>query len=651
MRLLHLRNRHFFLIDLLILSVTPALALMLRLDTWRLPQSFWAGLALYTAVALVVRLLVFRRMGLYAHYWRYASVEELLSIVTAVVLSSLILVALWLVARTFLNLAFARSILVLDPLLVLTAVGGVRYSVRYVAQHQAGAPARGIRTLIVGAGNAGEMILRELQKYPQTGMLPVGFVDDDPAKQGMRIHGVPVLGTRKALPQLAHSHSIQRVVVAIPSASGEIVREIVGVCEMLNLETKIVPGFQALLEGKVRASDIRSVDIEDLLRRAPVQTDVMAVRAQIAGKRVLVTGGGGSIGSELCRQLLLCGPRQLIVLGHGENSVFETYNELRRRQIQGPDIVPVIADVRFRDRLHGIFRQYRPEIVFHAAAHKHVPLMERNPGEAITNNVLGTRNLLDVALATGVERFVMISTDKAVNPTSIMGATKRTAELLVHQAAQRSGRPYVAVRFGNVLGSRGSVVLTFKQQIAAGGPVTITHPDMRRYFMTIPEAVQLVLQAGILGSGGEVFVLDMGEPVRIEDLARDLIRLSGYEPGKEIELRYVGLRPGEKLFEELFVPGEAYTRTAHQKIFIAANAGSLVPADLDHVIDALTAAAQRDDAAAVQRVLHNLIPEYEPLAGAQANAVPSPRGAPAPRVAPSARLDNAGDDVSKVGHI
>jgi FlaA1/EpsC-like NDP-sugar epimerase len=352
-----------------------------------------------------------------------------------------------------------------------------------------------------------------------------------------------------------------------------------------------------------------------------VQTDVAAVGGLITGKRVLITGGGGSIGSELCRQVWRCKPEHLILLGHGENSIFEIYHELLRLGATPEQVTAVIADVRFPDRLQIVFEEARPDIVFHAAAHKHVPLMEMNPAEAITNNVVGTRNLLKAALAVGVERFVMISTDKAVNPTNVMGASKRTAELLVHQAAQQSGKAYVAVRFGNVLGSRGSVVLTFKQQIAQGGPVTVTDSEMTRYFMTIPEAVQLVLQAAVLGSGGEVFVLDMGEPVKIVDLARDLIELSGLEVGRDIDIVYSGLRPGEKLFEELFLDGEDYQRTRHEKIFTAANANTLSSDDLEAGLSALQASAARNDRKGIIRGLQNLVPEFEPMVPLEAMKV------------------------------
>lgn len=383
------------------------------------------------------------------------------------------------------------------------------------------------------------------------------------------------------------------------------------------MQTKIIPAIHELLGGKVTIKQLRDIEIEDLLRREPIQTDTSAVSNLIRGKRVLVTGGGGSIGSELCRQVLATEPAELVIVGHGENSVFVAQNMLARlaaEQSVSTKLIAVIADVRVPERIQAIFACYQPQIVFHAAAHKHVPLMEAHPSEAITNNVLGTQNLLAAAQAADVECFVMISTDKAVNPTSIMGTSKRVAELLVHEAACLSGRPYMVVRFGNVLGSRGSVVLTFKQQIASGGPVTVTHPEMCRFFMTIPEAVQLVLQAATLGSGGEVFTLDMGEPVKIADLARDMIELSGLEPGKDIDIVYTGLRPGEKLYEELFVPGEEYRRTSHEKVFIAHNAGSFVPENLLQLMEALRIAAQADDAASIRRLLQTLVPQFhQPL--------------------------------------
>jgi FlaA1/EpsC-like NDP-sugar epimerase len=612
MILLNLRNRHFFLIDAAILLVTPTLALMLRLDTVRIPQHFWLGLAVYTIAALIMRLFVFRRFGLYSRFWKYASIDELVQIGTAVLVSTFLLTLLVLIARAIYPFAFARSILIIDALLVLLAVGGMRFSVRFMESRRY-QPAEGSRrVLIMGAGSAGETVARELLKTPESRMYPLGFLDDDPQKLHMHIHGLPVLGDRKDIPPVAARNNVDLLILAMPTAPGDIIREITGTCELLGIETKIVPAMHEILDGRIHPDQLRDVDIEDLLRREPVRTDIIAVKRLVAGRRVLVTGGGGSIGRELCRQLMFCGPSELIILGHGENSIFETFHDLRRLELKGPKLTPLIADVRFPARILTLLQETHPEIIFHAAAHKHVPLMELNPAEAITNNILGTQNLLNAALTVGVERFVMISTDKAVQPTSVMGASKRTAELLVHQAAKKSGFPYVTVRFGNVLGSRGSVVLTFKKQIASGGPVTVTHPEVKRYFMTIPEAVQLVLQAAALGNGEEVFVLDMGDPLKIVDLARDLIKLSGYEVGRDIEIKFIGLRPGDKLFEELFIPGEEYCRTTHEKIFIASDASRFVPDDLDETVNALAAAADRNDAQAIILGLRSLVPEYEP---------------------------------------
>ncbi|MEW5985874.1 MAG: nucleoside-diphosphate sugar epimerase/dehydratase [Chloroflexota bacterium] len=618
---LALRNRHLFFLDIITLSLTPLLALLLRLDGETELFFFLPGLFVYTFIAVCQRPLIFYRFGLYRRYWRYASEGELILIGGAVIVSTLYVSLTYAVAHALFLASYhlPRSIPILDSLLVLVALGASRFSVRLTDHwRRSRQRSNARRVLIMGAGDAGSIMVRELQHNPRLGLEPVGFVDDDAAKHGMSIHNVPVLGNRLDIPQLARNYKVDEVIIAMPTAPGKVIREIVDVCEKVSVQTRIIPGIYALLDGSVSLNQLRHVEIEDLLRREPVQTDGEGVCRLLRGRRVLVTGGGGSIGSELCRQVLRCDPAELIIVGHGENSVFEAQNELRRRLAQQnpggrpPEVQAVIADVRFPERIEAVFRKYRPQVVFHAAAHKHVHLMELNPSEAITNNVLGTRNVLNAALATGVERFVMISTDKAVNPTGMMGASKRAAELLVHRAAARSGRPYVAVRFGNVLGSRGSVVQVFKNQIANGGPVTVTHPEMKRYFMTIPEAVQLVLQAAVLGKGGEVFVLNMGEPVRIVDLARDLIELSGLEVERDIDIVYTGLRPGEKMYEELFVPGEKYEQTCHDKIFIARCASDFVPPDLEESVEALAMAAQRDNRAAIVRELKALIPEYQP---------------------------------------
>jgi FlaA1/EpsC-like NDP-sugar epimerase len=633
-QLRQLRNRHLFIFDLLLLPLAAYLSYVLRLERLDL-GSYWDSYFLFSLVAVIVTTIVFKAVGLYARYWRYASIDELLLLTGATTFSvigasAVAAVLSWLFAPGFM---YPRSIPLIFLLLVIVATAGPRLLLRLLGSYQNGRNRQsGLvkPVLVVGAGDAGAMIVREMRQNPGLGLYVVGLIDDDPRKHGMSIHGVPVLGSRQQIPLLVPRLRIKQVIIAIPAASGKTIREIVAICEKTAVSTKIMPGIYEILDGTVSINQLRDIDIEDLLRREPVATDIEAMQKTVQGKRVLVTGGGGSIGSELCRQILRCRPSELILLGHGENSIFEIYNELRRWQVAGTIIRPAIADVRSAERIHTVLAQFKPQIVFHAAAHKHVPLMELNPAEAVTNNVLGTRNVLQAAQALGVERFVMISTDKAVNPTSIMGASKRVAELLVHQAAAETGLPYVAVRFGNVLGSRGSVVLTFKKQIARGGPVTVTSPEMTRYFMTIPEAVQLVLQAAVLGQGGEVFVLDMGDPVKIIDLARDIIELSGLEVGRDIDIEIIGSRPGEKLYEELFAKGEVYHHTPHQKVYIAGNASSLVPHDLAEAVDALEASATRNDRLAIVRGFQSLVPEYTPLEAPTSDAVSNEPATPEP---------------------
>jgi FlaA1/EpsC-like NDP-sugar epimerase len=449
-------------------------------------------------------------------------------------------------------------------------------------------------------------------------MEPVAFVDDDPTKAGMQIQGLPVLGICEHIPELVEQHRIQRIIVAIPSAPLGRQRTITAICEQTGVATHSLPGMFQLLAGHKTVSQLPEIDINHILQREPVELDQTGVAVNLSGASVLVTGAGGSIGSELCRQIARFNPAELILLGHGENSIYEIDLDLR---LSYPHLrtVPVIADIRDQQRIDWVIREYQPDVIFHTAAHKHVPLMESSAGEAITNNVLGTQNVLWAAEEFGVERFVLISSDKAVNPTSIMGATKRLAELLVVASAQRTGRAYMAVRFGNVLGSRGSVIPVFQRQIAAGGPLTITHPEMRRYFMTIPEAVQLVLQASDLGQGGETFVLDMGKPVRILDLAKDLLTLSGLKPGRDIEIVYTGVRPGEKMSEELFLIREHSRPTRYPRIFVAISENTVESVMLERVVLELinlTRRLESENAADQMRVLLpqvcNFIDNYQP---------------------------------------
>ena len=658
--LLHLRNRHFVTIDLLIFLLTPFLALYLRTD--QLAFTGWAGLLLllYTIVALAIRMGISYGFGMYRRYWRFASTIDFAELVLAHALALFVIACVFIIGKIGWPDLFTlpRSLPLIDAMVGLILVGGVRASVRLTENVRARpllttpSAIESQRTLIVGAGYTGALLARELRDNSQIHLELLGFVDDDQEKQGMQIHNVRVLGNHQQLPALLRDCHIERVIIAMPSASGKIIREIAAICQQAGVTAQTMPGVHELLNGNVSISRLRNIQIEDLLRRAPIQTDIAAVRTLLVGKRVLVTGGGGSIGSELCRQILRCGPAQLVLVGHGENSIFEISNELTRQlATEGMSnggistvIKPIIADLRFRERLFGIFAAERPQVVFHAAAHKHVPLMEGNAVEAITNNVQGTRLLLAAAERYDVERFVMISTDKAVNPTNVMGASKRTAELLVLSAAQRTGRFYQVVRFGNVLGSRGSVLHTFKAQIAAGGPVTVTDPEMVRYFMTIPEAVQLVLQASVVGQGGQVLMLDMGDPVRIVDLAHDLIELSGLQVGRDIEINFSGLRPGEKLYEEMFTPGEDYRRTQHAKIFMAHNASTFVPPALDSTIEHLIATALANDGERVVTLLDQLLPEYRPWGGTTAAAFVTANGRAAPTNQPLTLTPALGDD-------
>jgi FlaA1/EpsC-like NDP-sugar epimerase len=563
--------------------------------------------------------------GFYKRCWKYAGIDELHQITTvmvaAIIVQSLVFNGLQHAVLTLQEVP--RSLPLLDAILGMLLVGAVRLSIPTVERFRHSRTFfRRDRILVVGAGSAGVDLVQEMRRNPALGLRPVAFVDDDPRKLNLRIRGLPIVGDRYKIPELVRSLHIRRVIIAMPTAPGNVIREISDICQKAGVQTSTLPGIHEILNGRVSLGSVREIQIEDLLRREPVQMDVQRVSELIRGKRILVTGAGGSIGSELCRQILKCHPAELILVGHGENSVFNIQQELtkvvqaltaeQRLQTDVPKVSAFIADVRMLSRLERAFEQFRPNMVFHAAAHKHVPMMELNAPEAITNNVQGTRNLLELAINYDVDNFVMVSTDKAVNPTNIMGASKRVAEMLVLQAAQKIGKPYVVVRFGNVLGSRGSVVPTFKRQIADGGPVTVTHPDVCRYFMTIPEAVQLVLQAAVIGRGGEVFMLDMGKPVKIVDLAEELIRLSGYELGKTMEIVFTGLRPGEKLYEELFIPGEKYDTTQHEKLFIVTNATGIVPANLDFIVGALYRAAIHNDTHGITFLLEQLVPGFKP---------------------------------------
>ncbi|MFS0515905.1 polysaccharide biosynthesis protein [Nostoc sp. UIC 10607] len=626
-KLLDLKNKHLFVFDTIVFSFTAFIALNLCLNGDFYIQEYKAELGIATILFLAVKLTVFWNFGFYRLYWRYASIEELLYITMlmgiAVVIQAVLFDAMRFIPNLTLN-TLPQSLPLIDGLLSCIFIGGVRFSIRIVEKisQQRAVFKPQDRVLIVGAGNAGVSLVQEMQRNPQLGFHPVAFIDDDPRKFRAYIRGIPVVGDRYQIPDVLKSLKIHKVIIAMPTVTGGVIREILNICKATGTQTSTLPGIHEILNGRVRVDSIRDVRIEDLLRREPVQIDIEQVAQFLKDKTVLITGSGGSIGSELCRQIFKCNPAEMILMGHGENSVFNIQQELEQLvqvlENEGkspkntPRISTFIADIRFKSRLEHAFELFKPDVIFHAAAHKHVPLMELNPVEAITNNVMGTKNLLELSLQYNVKHFVMISTDKAVNPTNVMGASKRVAEMLVLQAAKESGKPYVTVRFGNVLGSRGSVVPTFKKQIAAGGPVTVTHPDICRYFMTIPEAVQLVLQATVLGRGGEVLMLNMGKPVKIVDLAKELIRLSGYEINQDIEIVFTGLRPGEKLFEELFLPGEEYEPTQHEKLLVAQNASRMIPENLSITVETLCQAAAKNDTNFILFLLQQLVPGYKP---------------------------------------
>ncbi len=609
----NIRNRYILLGDLLLIIISVLASYALRLELGPLFYFYFPSAPFMVVVGLLIKPMVYYLFGLYRRLWAYASTQELKLIIagvtTASIIVSLVMLALWQIGAFP---RFSRSILAIDWLLSLAFAGGLRFVFRLLAESRNGSRnnhsyGQVKQVLIIGAGDAGALVVRELQKNPQVAMHPMGFLDDDTGKLKHQIYGVPVIGQLSDLAHILDVHNVDEVVIAIPTAPGRVIRLAADICRLKGVPFRTMPGIYELLGGRVSVSRLREVDIADLLRREPARINEELIGASLNSKVVLVTGAGGSIGRELCRQIARWGPAELLLLGHGENSIFETMLELQESFPSLP-LRPLIADVRDLPRLKWIFYTHRPQVVFHAAAHKHVSLMELNVEEAVTNNILGTRNVVNLSLEHNVERMVMISTDKAIRPANIMGATKRIAEMLVLDAANRSGRAFSVVRFGNVLGSRGSVVPLFKRQIARGGPVTITHPDMRRYFMTIPEAVHLVLQASSMGKGAETFVLNMGQQVRILDLAEDLIRLSGLEPGRDIEIVFTGIRPGEKLSEDLWDEGYSFIKTLHPDIFRLHHQDILVGEDLYKSIDELILLAQEGDASSVITLLDEFIP-------------------------------------------
>jgi len=557
-------------LDASVIALSFIFAYLIRFDG-RLTGPFVDQILIFTPVVVLLKLGSNWLFGVYRRLWRYTGLTEIMELgcsMLAVTTFLVFLRALSVMAIRGNQISF--GIIAIDLGLSFLLLAAPRIIRRLQTEHKQRRHWRQPvvkRALLIGAGDAGQLVLRELSLRPDLGVEVIGLIDDDPEKFRKRIGNLNVFGTTKDVVRLVDNLFIDQVIIAMPSAPPAEIRRIVDLCREAEVETRILPGLFELINGRVSVSQLREVSLEDLLGRQPVNLDTAAIAGYIENKVVLVTGAGGSIGSELCRQIMRFQPRSILLLGKGENSIFSIHQELRA--VPEPvELVPIVADIRDEIRLANIFTKFKPQVVFHAAAHKHVPLMEGNIPEAITNNIFGTKTVADLCDRFGVENFVLVSSDKAVNPSSVMGATKRIAELVVQEIAARSKTKYVAVRFGNVLASRGSVIPLWRQQIAAGGPVTITHPEATRYFMLIPEAVQLIMQAGAIGAGGEIFVLDMGNPVKIVDLANDLIKFSGLRPGQDIKIEFIGLRPGEKLYEELLTAEEGLTRTSYEKIFV-----------------------------------------------------------------------------------
>jgi FlaA1/EpsC-like NDP-sugar epimerase len=593
-------------IDVILVTASVLAAYLLRFD-FEIPELFIGTLPYVFSVIVPIMIGSFYVFKIYRKIWQYANVADLFAIFNGTLLGTGVFYLFHqLVHQFYSEIVVPRSMYPLTFITVFLVVGCSRVVWRLIRNSNTKKMPHHRKALIVGAGEAGVLVAREL-KREHSEQYPVAFIDDNLQKKHYEVTGIPVVGTREDIPQVVKHYGIDEIIIAIPSAPRLEISKIINIAKGTGCRIKIVPSVNDLINGKITINTLRKVSVEDLLGREPVKVDLNEIADYLRGKVVLVTGAGGSIGSEICRQVASIEPDQLLLLDHSENNIYDIEIELKKR-FPSLSIVALIADIKDEVRMRGIFGQFRPDVVFHAAAHKHVPLMEGNPKEAVMNNVFGTRNVALCAHEFKVKRFVLISTDKAVNPTSVMGTTKRIAEMIVQDLNRRSQTLFSAVRFGNVLGSRGSVIPLFQKQIEEGGPVTVTHPDMIRYFMTIPEAVQLVIQAGAYTTGGEIFILDMGNPVKIDDLAHDLIRLSGLEPGKDIQIVYTGMRPGEKLFEELLSKEEGATATKHDRIYVG-GLMDLPVKQLDRLLNDLKEATTPEE---VKLQLQRLVPEYRP---------------------------------------
>ena len=579
-----------------------------------------------------VKLVCFVFFDLYKGMWRYTSIHDLMNLIKACLVSSTIIVLILLVSVRFTG--FPRSVFVIDLLLTLLLLGGFRLGIRLFYHQVGGSTGRilfGItrpglkKLLIIGAGDASEKLLREIRGNRDLFYDVVGLLDDDPTKLRKTIHGVPVIGSTHDIGQITRKNGIDEIVIALPSATAEHMRHFVTLCERTGLPYKTLPALGELLDGKISVNSVREVRYEDLLRREPVHLELEQIGKYLTNKRVMVTGGAGSIGAELCRQIARFRPEMLILADRNESGLYETELELVAK-FPNLKTLPVLGPIQYRYLMERIFHRYHPQAVFHAAAYKHVPMMETQPWEAIFNNIVGSQTLLDLCHLNGVDRVVVVSTDKAVRPTNIMGASKRIVELLTQIYAREYNSRCMAVRFGNVVGSAGSVLPLFEKQIERGGPVTVTHPEVTRYFMTIPESAQLILQAGAIGKGGEIFILKMGTPVRIDDMARDLIRMSGLKPDLDIEVKYIGLRPGEKLYEELITEGEGITETDHDEIMVLNCENGSCLEEMRGYIEELVRLAEACDAEEIKKALKRIVPEYMPWTAEDSRQQPAGSG-------------------------
>ncbi|GGN66541.1 polysaccharide biosynthesis protein [Oceanobacillus indicireducens] len=574
-------------LSLLFLLDTLIVATAIFVAAWIVYPAYTDILTSNAIITSAIALVIFHHLfaavfKLYNKVWSYASVGELVAIVKAVTLT---VVSAGMVQLVLNDFSILRRALIVTWLLHIILIGGSRFIWRmYRDRHINHNNKSQKRTLVVGAGAAGAMIVRQLQNEHNTELTPVAFVDDDLNKQKMEMYNLPVVGSVNDIPRIVEEYNIEHIVIAIPSLRNGELKNIVEACASTSAQVQMIPKIEDLMTGRITVSSLKNIEVEDLLGREPVKLDINAISEYVTGNTVMVTGAGGSIGSEICRQLMRFSPKKILLVGHGEYSIYNIDMELRKEISDNQtEIVPIIGDVKDKKRMFDIVREHLPAIIYHAAAHKHVPLMEYNPHEAVKNNIIGTKNVAEAADKFYVRTFVLVSTDKAVNPTNVMGASKRVAEMVVQNLAKQSDTKFVAVRFGNVLGSRGSVIPLFRKQIENGGPITITHPDITRYFMTIPEASRLVIQAGTLAQGGEIFVLDMGEPVKIVDLAKNLIKLSGYTED-EIRLEYSGLRPGEKMFEELLGEDEVLPGEVYEKIYVGRTV-EVHPSLIDELLD------------------------------------------------------------------